>query len=96
MRRWSISTTATPRSPTPIPPPPGLQVALAPNLARTTHDINVKVTAETGTPKATKTYTVTVTKEASDVQLPGAPTGPHGNPRRRPDADRPLVDRSGR
>ena len=53
---------------------PGLQVALAPNLAATMHVITVKVTAETGKPKATKTYTVTVTKEASDVQLPGAPT----------------------
>ena len=51
---------------------PGLQVALAPNLAETTHVIKVKVTAETG--GATKTYTVTVTKEASAVQLPGAPT----------------------
>ena len=54
---------------------PGFQVALAPNLAETTHVIKVKVTAETGTPQATKTYIVTVTKEASDVQLPGAPTG---------------------
>ena len=53
---------------------PGLQVALPMNLAATTHVIKVKVTAETGTPKATKTYTLTVTKEASDVQLPGRPT----------------------
>ena len=54
---------------------PGFQVALAPNLAATTHVITVKVTAETGTPQATKTYTLTVTKEASTVQLPDEPTG---------------------
>ena len=54
---------------------PGLQVALPMNLAATTHVIKVKVTAETGTPQATKTYTLTVTKEASTVQLPDEPTG---------------------
>ena len=54
---------------------PELEMALTQNLAATTHVIKVKVTAETGTPKATETYTVTVTKEASDVELPGKPTG---------------------
>ena len=63
---------------------PGLQVALAPNLAETMHVIKVKVTAETGTPQATKTYIVTVTKEASDIQLPGAPTGLTATPAAEP------------